>query len=108
MHPGIHRTLSSCLLKSYERHIFLRQHYLYQVQRVKTIRFTLRLTASPFSDDYTTVIYTLQHKNVKNSSAKIVQKEKDNKILKNHQRIFYSFQIPYLIKFNYQESTDNV
>ena len=29
--------------------IFLRQHYLYQVRRVKTVRFTLRPKASPFS-----------------------------------------------------------
>lgn len=53
MHPGIHRTLSSCLLKSYERHIFLRQNYLYQVQRVKTLWFTLRPSASPFLFHYT-------------------------------------------------------
>ena len=32
----------------YNFQIFLLQHYLYQVQRVKTVRLTLRLSASPF------------------------------------------------------------
>jgi hypothetical protein len=39
---------------SVSHHIFLRQHYLYQVRRVKTLRFTLRLFSLPvFYANYT-------------------------------------------------------